>query len=117
MSRNFRIVAVVLVLTLGMTGAASALGPRVEARTGGDLLGQALDWIVSLASQASKGLRSIWDDAGAGIDPLGDPEINGGGYIDPNGDPETNGGGYIDPNGDPETNGGYIDPNGGPAGG
>lgn len=103
MSRNFRVVAVVLVLTLGMTGAASALGPRAEARSGGDVVAQAFDWIVALAFQAGSGLRSIWDNAGAGIDPLGDPE--------------TNGGGYIDPNGDPETNGGYIDPNGGPAGG
>ncbi|HEX3131062.1 MAG TPA: hypothetical protein VH394_27250 [Thermoanaerobaculia bacterium] len=95
MSRNFRVVAVVLVLTLGMTGAASALGPRAETRSGGDFVA----WIVSLVSQTGAGLRSIWDNAGAGIDPLGGPTANGGGYIDPNGGPTTNGGGYIDPNG------------------
>ena len=101
MSRNFRAVAVALVLTLGLTGAASALGPRAEVKTGGSLFGQALDWLVSTASQAGSGLRSLWDNAGAGIDPLGGPTTNGGGYIDPNGNPTTNGGGYIDPNGGP----------------
>lgn len=101
MSRKFRVVAVVLVLTLGMTGAASALGPRVEARTGGDLIGQALDWIVSLVSQTGSGLRSIWDGVGPEIDPDGRPGTNGGGSIDPNGGPGTDDddGGYIDPNG------------------
>ena len=73
MSRKFRLLAVVLILTLGAAGAVSAfpLTPRPSvAEERGGLLDRVLDWI---ASRMPAGLSSIWEQAGSQMDPDGDP--------------------------------------------
>ena len=91
MSKTFRAVAMVLVLVLGTTGAASAFGPRTETTPSAGLFDRALGWVVSLVSWAEPGPKAVWE--------------KGGGYIDPNGEPRPTSqddpdfGGYIDPNG------------------
>lgn len=92
MSKTFRAVAMVLVLVLGTTGAASALGSRAGEAPSAGLFDRALGWMVSLVNWTDSGLQSIWGE---------------GGYIDPNGEPGDN---PVPP--DDSKFGGYIDPNG-----
>ena len=97
MSKTLRAVAMLLVLALATTGAASALGP--DTRVSAGLFERALDWALALVSGTDSGLSSIWANGGGSIDPNGGPGTDFGGYIDPNGEPMTDNGGYIDPNG------------------
>lgn len=97
MSKTFRAIAMVLVMALATTGAASALGP--EARPSAGLFDRVLDRALSLVSWTDSGLRSIWSSFGGYIDPNGDPRANSNGSIDPNDGETVDYGGYIDPNG------------------
>lgn len=97
MSKTLRAVAMLLVLALATTGAASALGP--DAKVSAGLFERALDWALSLVGGTDSGLTSMWANGGGSIDPNGEPRTDFGGFIDPNGEPRTDHGGYIDPNG------------------
>ena len=88
MSRSMRLVCVVLALTLGTAGAASAFpltpGSAVSEERG-DLLDRVLVWLASLATPAEPRLSSVWDNEGSQMDPDGQPACNGGITIDPDG--------------------------------
>lgn len=91
MSKTFRAVAMVLVLVVGTTGAASALGMRTETPSAG-LFDRALGWVVSLISWEKPSPKAVWEEFGGYIDPNGEPRPTSqgdgsdfGGFIDPNG--------------------------------
>jgi hypothetical protein len=73
MSRKIRLIAVVLILTLGAAGAVSAfpLTPRPVAVERSGLVARVLDWLGSVVTPSRPGLTSMWAEEGSQLDPDG----------------------------------------------
>jgi hypothetical protein len=88
-----RVLAVLALATLTVTGAAHASGRILSEPTG---LSAAWEWLAGWLREVP-GLSVIWGEEGSQMDPNGNG-TNEGGIMDPNG-MSTDEGGIMDPNG------------------
>ena len=95
MSRKMlRVLAILALATLTVTGAAHASGRSLSEPAG---LSAAWEWLAGWLREVP-GLSVMWGEAGPEMDPNGGVPTNSGSQMDPNG-MSTDEGGIMDPNG------------------